>query len=261
MERLSEQLGSARWVDLSLLISNDHPSFPFSMQFRHTRWADHTDQWPYYTAWWAIDEHTGTHFDAPAHFVPHPDSGRPYAGPAGTITSEQVGLEQLRGPAVVIDVRSLLDRAENGVSPMITPGHVESFEEEHGRIEPDTVVLFWTGWDQKYAEGEAGRGYFDDPLQGRSPGWTSPSVETSELLLSRGVRTLGTDAASIGSVDDGVRTHVAGLSQGMVFVEALTNLGEVPPTGAYFVFLPVNVRGGSASPGRAVAILDGEAAA
>ncbi len=259
MAAIADLMGSTKWVDLSLIVSNDHPSYPFSMPFRHSRWANHTDQWPYYTAWWAIDEHTGTHFDAPAHFVPPPDSGREHAGPAGLITSEQVGLDQLRGPACVIDVRHLLDQAENGKSPMIEPDEIERFEREHGTIEPGAVVLFWTGWDQKYLEGDAGRGYFEDPLLGRSPGWTSPTVESSELLLSRGVLLMGTDSASIGSVDDGVRTHVAGLSQGMAFVEALTNLDEVPPRGAYFIFLPVKVRGGSGGPGRAVALVETEA--
>jgi kynurenine formamidase len=69
------------------------------------------------------------------------------------------------------------------------------------------------------------------------------------------VRALGTDAASIGSVDDGARTHLAGLHKEMTFVEGLTRLEEVPPVGAFFVFMPVKVEGASGGPGRAVAIL------
>jgi kynurenine formamidase len=248
-------LSGSRWIDLSLLVSDEHPSFPASMPFKHNVWAFHSDQWPYYTAWWAIDEHTGTHFDAPAHFVPPEGSGRPFASAAGSITGDQVPLDQLRGPARVIDVRRLDGQADTGKSPMIEPEHVLEHEREHGEIEPGDVVIFWTGWDRHWQTGEAGRGYFADVVQGRSPGWTSPTVETSELLVSRGVRCLATDAASIGSVDDATRTHVAGLANGMVFVEAVTNLEQLPPRGAYFLFLPVYVKGTSGGPGRAVAIV------
>ncbi len=50
-------------------------------------------------------------------------------------------------------------------------------------------------------------------------------------------------------------THLAGLGKGMVYVEQLTNLGKLPPTGAYFIYLPVKTRGTSGGPGGAIAII------
>jgi isatin hydrolase len=248
-------LAGARWIDLSVLVSNDHPSYPYSMPFRRTVWSYYSEQFPYHTAWWALDEHTGTHFDAPAHFVPPPEHPHPAAGEAGRITAEKVPLEQLRGAARVIDVRSLLHQAETGYSPMILPEHILEHERAHGPIEPNDIAIFWTGWDRFWQRGDAGSGYFLDVYAELTPGWTAPSVEATELLLERGVRALATDAASIGSVDDGARTHLAGLREGMTFVEGLTRLEELPPVGAFFIFLPVKVEGGSGGPGRAVAIV------
>ncbi|MBV9820337.1 MAG: cyclase family protein [Solirubrobacterales bacterium] len=111
---LARDLADAVWIDLSAPVSNEYPSYPYSMQFRHTVWTRFSGVWPYYTRWWAIDEHTGTHFDAPAHFVPPPDSGYEFADSAGTVTSEQVALEQLRGPAVGAYFVFLPMRVEGG---------------------------------------------------------------------------------------------------------------------------------------------------
>jgi kynurenine formamidase len=252
---LLEVLRHARWVDLSVLVSNEHPSYPYGMAFRRTPWANYSTQWPYHSNMWVLDEHTGTHFDAPVHFVPPPDSGLPNAGPAGATTSEKVPLDQFRGPARIIDVRDRLHQAPNGASPMVPPQALLAHEDLYGPVHAGDVVVLWTGWDRFWQRGSAGKGYFVDVYADRTPGWTSPSVEFTELLVERGVRALATDAASIGSVDDGARTHLAGLRHGMTFVEGLTNLEQVPAVGAYFLFLPVRVEGGSGGPGRAVALI------
>src|SRR4051794_6446737 len=57
------------------------------------------------------EEPLGTHFDAPAHIIPPPDSGLPHAGPAGLLTTERIPFQQFHGPAVVIDCTSFLDQA------------------------------------------------------------------------------------------------------------------------------------------------------
>ncbi|MGH3147453.1 MAG: cyclase family protein, partial [Rubrobacter sp.] len=171
-------------------------------------------------------------------------------------TGDRVPLEDLMGPAVVVDVRSLAGRGEPGVSPMIEPDHVGDWEDEHGSIREGEVILFWTGWDRYYVEGEEGEMYMHGPLAtGESPGWPAPSPETAVYLYERGIKTVGIDAPSIGSAHDPVPVHQAGLSRGMRYVEILTNLGELPVRGAYFVFLPVKISGSSGGPGRAMALL------
>lgn len=72
------------------------------------------------------------------------------------------------------------------------------------------------------------------------------------------MKTVGIDAPSVGSVDDGAAVHQEALSRGMCFIEMLTNLGTLPVRGAFFVFLPLKIEGSSGGPGRAIAFLQKE---
>jgi kynurenine formamidase len=188
---------------------------------------------PYQTNFLVIDEHCGTHFDAPTHFVPPEGSGLPLAGPLGAETSDRVPPEDLMGPAVVMDMRFLAEDGKPGVSPFITDEHVRAWEGEHGRLNEGEVVLFRTGWDRHYVEGEEGLRYMDGSLvTGDAPGWPAPTTEAILYLHERDVRTVGIDAPSIGSAHDPVPVHQEGLSRGIRCVEVLTNLGELPARGA-----------------------------
>lgn len=266
--------GGAPWaqadrvVDLSLTLAEDLPcSWPGAARYRHDpdhwyadvegppplrQWSGH----PYCSFTLGLDEHTGTHFDAPTHFIPHPDSGLPNAGPAGLLSTEAIEPRQMMGNAVVIDVRELVGSGSGGVSPRIEPALLAAHEERSGPIASSDVVLFRSGWDERYRRGAAGDRYVLEPLVRRSePAWPAPSPAAIEWLLQRGVRCLGTDGVSMGPADDGVPTHLVGLGAGMVFVEGLASLGELPSRGAGFIFLPVKVRGGTGGPGRAVAFV------
>nr|ABP73640.1 SalO [Salinispora tropica] len=253
-------------VDLSVTIAEDLPCYWEGHQpFQHKTWnwfADHRNAMasvysrggPYATRWMAIDEHTGTHFDAPLHFIPPPDSGLPGAGPAGAISADQVGLASLMGAAAVIDVASP-GGGEGGMSPLIHPSAIVAWEAANGMLNPGEIVLLRTGWDRRYRRGAAGGGYLRDVLAGRSPGWPAPTEPTVELLLTRGVQCLGIDAPSIGPAHDPVGVHVRGLGQGMVYVECLAALDALPPRGAWFCFLPIKVEGSTGAPGRAIALM------
>lgn len=268
MPTVLEALRTSRTVDLTLRLAEDLPCFwPGAVRFRHStdHWFETSAgrtplrQWsgtPYHSCVLELDEHTGTHFDAPSHFIAPPGSGLPNEGPAGDVTAEKVPIEQFLGPAAVIDVSGLVGHAAPGCSPRIEPDAVRAFEAEQGRIGPGDIVLFRSRWDTRYRPGDAGDGYVRNPLARRSePGWPAPSPQTVELLLGRGVRCLGTDGASMGPVDDGAPTHLAGLGAGMVFVEGLCRLDHLPARGATFLFLPLPVQGGSGGPGRAIAFV------
>jgi kynurenine formamidase len=256
-------------IDLSLLIAEDLPCYwATHLPFQHKTYnwfADRGDgsgcvinrSGPYATRWMAIDEHTGTHIDAPSHFIPPEDSGLPHAAAAGAITVDRIPLERHIGPAAVIDVSELTGGDSlPGQSPIITAGHIERWEREHGRLRPDEICLFRTGWDVMYRRGAAGTGYVHDVVVTKTaPGWPAPEVETISLLWDRGVRCIGTDAPSMGPAqgDRGQAVHVAGLGRGVVYIECLTNLALMPARGALFCFLPLNVMGGTGAPGRAIA--------
>ena len=111
-------LQTTRVVDLSLTVAPDLPaSWPNHMPCTVKTWNYYvplTERQgrvaslaPYQTRFWIIDEHTGTHFDAPVHFIPPPDSGLPWAGEWGLQTGDLVPLHDLMGPAVVFDVTDL----------------------------------------------------------------------------------------------------------------------------------------------------------
>lgn len=248
-------------VDLTLLLAEDLPcSWPGATPYRHTRdhWFEPSThggarRWsgtPHHTCVLELDEHTGTHFDAPSHFVAPPGSGLPNEGPSGVLTAEQIPIDQLLGPAAVVDVCSLVGQATPGASPRINPGSLSEFERAHGALRPGDIVLFRSRWDRRYGAGDR---YVRDPLVlGTEPAWPAPSPETIALLVERGVRCVGTDGVSMGPADDPMPTHLVGLHAGMVFVEALCNLDRLPARGAGFVFLPLPIKGGSGGPGRAL---------
>ena len=73
---------------------------------------------PYYSQQYVIDDHTGTQIDYPAHFVPPPDSGLEFANENGWLTGDKYPPERMMGPAVVIDVRDILDQADPGIESL-----------------------------------------------------------------------------------------------------------------------------------------------
>lgn len=261
--------GGITIVDLSLTLAPELPgAWPGALPFRHfvEHWfgaeADDTsvrlcgNDAPYRSHGWIIDEHTGTHFDAPSHFLPPPDSGLENAHSNGAITGDRVPPAQFMGPARVVDVTGLIDSAPDGISPAITADHVLEWEAQHVRIRPGDIVLFRSGWDARYVAGNGGDAFIRGPLErGVGTAWPAPQPETLELLADRGVRCVGTDGASMGPAENGAMTHIAGLRRGMVFIECLAALHQLEPTGAYFIFLPVKVARSAGGPGRAIAMI------
>ena len=266
---LSAAFAADRVVDLTLTIAEDVPCWwPTHMPFQHKTYnwfADRDDPAqrllnrtgdPYQTRWLAIDEHTGTHFDAPSHFIPPAGSGLPNEGALGEVSTDQVEVTQLVGPAAVLDVSDLSEGGRYGESPKVTRERVQEWERNHGELAPGDVVLLRGDWDRHYLPGEAGDAYSRAALvSGDGQGWQAPTAEAVTHMFERGVRCLGTDGVSIGASEDGEPAHVAGLSRGMAYVEALANLRKLPPRGAFFIFLAIKVRGGTGGPGRAVALL------
>lgn len=260
---------SARIIDLSVTVSADLPAaWPTHMPFQakvwnyfvplHERQGSIPSSAPYQTRFWVIDEHTGTHFDAPVHFVPPAGSGLPWAGPAGAETGEKVPVRELMGPAVVVDATDLAGSSEDGVSPWITRSFLEAWEEREGRFAPGEVVLLRTGWDRRYLPGREGDAYARDALVLRQgSGWPAPEASAVLLLYDRGVRCLGIDAPSIGASHLGAPAHQEGLSRRMRYVEELTGLDQLPTRGAFFLFLAPKVDGATGGPGRAIALVSG----
>jgi kynurenine formamidase len=212
---------------------------------------------PYYGQRYVIDEHTGTQSDFPAHFVPPPGSGLPNAGPMGNVTGDKYPLDRMMGPAVVIDVTDLRDKAEPGKSAVIPLDRVQTWEKQHGAIKAGDVVLFYSGYSDAYYKPlpEGLRMTYEVIVTKTKPGWPAPSVEVMKYLRGKGVWHMGTDGPSMGPAEGGQAVHLAGLQEGMSWEEMLINLGSVPPRGGFYIGLGVKVINQSGAITRAIAFV------
>jgi kynurenine formamidase len=252
-----------RFVDHSLVIAADFPctwpSHPFPrFQLTHQRTIGPDSA--YNIDCLLIDGNTGTQLDVPPHSVARPDLGREKSGPLGLAYTDKVEAWQFGGEACVVDVRDLLDRSPHGVSPLVTRTHVQRFEKQHRPLRFGDAVLFRSDYsDAYYRPFPEGSRFIADALDRKAPGYPDPDPDCMEFLASRGVMTLGTDSPSMGPLPDLAEpTHYAGLKHGMIWTEAATNLGALPPTGAFYCMLGPKHQGGPYGECRAFSIVGGD---
>jgi len=260
--KLSER-ESPRFIDHSLLVAPDYPctwpAYPFP-RFQITPQRTIGPDSPYNIDALVIDGNTGTQLDVPPHSVARPDLQREKSGPLGLAYTDKIEPWQFAGEACVVDVRDLLDQAPKGSSPLVKRKHVERFEKEHRQVRFADVVLFRSGYSDKYYKPfPDGNRFIADALDRKAPGFPDPDPDCMELLGSRGVLTLGTDSASMGPLPDLAEpTHYAGLKYGMIWTESATNLGALPPTGAFYCMLGPKHQGGPYGECRAFSIVGGD---
>jgi kynurenine formamidase len=250
-----------KFIDHSLLISPDlpctWPSAPFP-RFSITHQRKIGLESAFNVDVLLIDGNTGTQLDVPPHSVARPDLRREKSGPLGLAYTDRIEPWQFGGEACVVDVRELLDKAPKGVSPLVKPEHVRAFERKNREVKFGDVVLFRSDYSDKYYRPlPEGRRFIADVLDKKAPGYPDPDPDCMDLLGKRGVLTLGTDSASMGPLPDLAEpTHFAGLKYGMIWTEGATNLGALPPTGAFYCMLFPRHENGPYSEGRAFSIVD-----
>ena len=190
-------------------------------------------------------EHGGTHIDAPIHFA------------QGHQTVDQIPLERLIGPAVVIDVTEQSDR---NADYQVMPDDIARFEQEHGAIPDDAIVLIRTGFSRRWPDAARYLGTATRGAEGASqlhfPGLHPDAARW--IVANRRIGAIGIDTASI---DYGRSTlfesHRILYERDVPAFENLTALDRLPVTGAYVIALPMKIGGGSGAPLRAVAVLPG----
>lgn len=186
-------------------------------------------------------EHGGTHLDAPIHFA------------EGKRTADQIPPEQLIAPAVVLDVRA---KAAADPDYRLTLQDVLAWEEKHGTIPQGAIVLLHTGWSERWPDRKR---YLGDDKPGDASNLHFPSygAEAARALVEqRKVGALGVDTASIdhGPSKDFIVHQIAN-GANVAGLENVTNLGELPATGAWVIALPMKIAGGSGGPVRIVALV------
>lgn len=191
----------------------------------------------------STSEHGGTHLDSPIHFA------------EGRQTVDQIPLDRLIGPAVVVDVT---DAAERDPDYQVTVADVERVESEDGPIPPGSIVLLRTGYSRYWPDAER---YLGTAARGEAavkelhfPGLHPDAA--AWLIANRSIKAIGIDTASI---DFGQSTlyesHRALFARDTPAFENLTSLERLPRRGASVIALPMKIGGGSGAPLRAIAIV------
>jgi kynurenine formamidase len=239
--------GSVDVVDLTAPLTAQTPILtlpePFGQTWRFglTEISHYDERGP---AWYwnnfTTGEHTGTHFDAPIHWV----TGRDKADVA------QVPAAQLVAPAAVLDFAA---QAGADADFLLEVDHVKAWEAEHGPLPAGGWLLYRTGWDAR-AHDQA-----EFANAGRTPGI---SIECAKWLAEEapiqgvGVETVGTDAGAAHSFDPPFPCHTFLLGEGKYGLTQLRNLTALPPTGAVLIAGPLPIVGGSGSPCRVLALVE-----
>jgi kynurenine formamidase len=186
-------------------------------------------------------EHGGTHLDAPIHFG------------EGKRTADQIPLEQLMAAAVVLDVSA---KAAADADYRLSLADVLAWEKEHGRIPAGAIVLLRTGWSARWPDRKR---YLGDDKPGDASHLHFPSygAEAARALVEeRKVGVLGVDTASIdhGPSKDFL-VHQIAAAANVPGLENVTNVDQLPATGAWVIALPMKIAGGSGGPVRIVALV------
>jgi isatin hydrolase len=190
-----------------------------------------------------MGEHTGTHFDAPVHWI----TGKDLADN----TTDTIGARQFIGPACVIDVTTEVAANDDY---LLDVAALERWESHYGRIPRGAWVLLRTGWSTR-----TGDAFFNVRDDGpHAPGFdhaTSLLLAADRDVLGVGVETIGTDAGQAGRFDPPFPNHRIMHGHGKFGLASLCNLDRLPPTGAVLIAAPLKLVNGSGSPVRALALV------
>jgi kynurenine formamidase len=232
-----------RVVDLTHAFDEQTIYWPNNRPFRweKTDWGITAGGYWYSAAMFSAAEHGGTHVDAPIHFG------------QGRWTLDQIPVERLTGPAIVLDVREAC-----GANPdyELGPDDLRAWETAHGRIPEGAIVLMWTGWSARWPDAKRYLGT-DTPADARTfhfPGFSRTAAEF--LVTQRTVRGVGIDTASIdpGRSQD-FPAHRVFNGANVYALENVAGLEQMPGRGATLVALPIKIKGGTGGPVRIIALV------
>ena len=212
-------------LDLTLTISDKLPTFPGSPKPNFIQWENLKDD-GYNLELLFLSSHTGTHLDAPYHFL---ENG---------LKIHEINPKRLIREAILIRSRKKANQA-------ITKNDIQKFEKKYGKIPNNSTVVFWTGW-QKTLHNDS---YFNE-----NPGL---SEAAAKYLVSKKTNLVGIDSPSIdfkGSQRFSV--HRIFSKNNILIVENLSNLEKIQSSKFYFVVLPLKLKGATGSPVRAIAFID-----
>jgi kynurenine formamidase len=212
-------------IDLTLTVSSKIPTFPGSPQPNFIPWENIKED-GYNLELLFLSSHTGTHMDAPHHFL---EKGSKI---------HEISLEKLVSEAALIKSK------KNG-GEIITKTDIQKFEKKHGKIEGFSSVIFQTGWQRNLQK----KYYFTN-----NPGL---SVSAAKYLASKKISLVGIDSPSIDvGTDSKFSVHQIFAKKGMLIVENLANLDKIKSSKFHLVVLPLKLKNATGSPVRAIAFVE-----
>ncbi|WP_256839620.1 cyclase family protein [Ornithinimicrobium faecis] len=242
--------GSIEVIDLTAPLNAETPLLELPPEFGQTaafqleeisRYDERGPAW--YWNNFRTGEHTGTHFDAPNHWVTGKDLADISSVPVGAFVA----------PAIVLDVTEQVAADPNF---LIEREHVEAFAAEHGGLPDGGWLLCRTGWSARVTQEEMINNTDTGPT---SPGLSADCakwVAEESPLQGIGVETVGTDAGAAHSFDPVFPCHSFLMGNNKYGLAQLQNLDQLPTTGAVIIASPLKIIGGSGSPARVVALVE-----
>ena len=251
LDRVMEELasGALRVVDLTQPLGPETPVIDLPEMFAASpgvtietisKYDEKGPAWYWNTI--RMGEHTGTHFDAPVHWI----TGRQLPNN----TTDTIPAGKLVGPACVFDAR---DRVAANPDYLFSPADLAAWEGTHDMVPAGSWALLCSGWSARHTREEFLNVHGDGP---HSPGLHPDTVRAlvARDVLGVGVETVGTDAGQAGGFDPPFPTHALMQGAGKFGLASLCNLNRLPPTGAIVIAAPLKIVGGSGSPLRVIAL-------
>ncbi len=224
-------------LDLTHSLTPGSPVFPRLPAFKvETPFGTHEQNGVSINVY-TVSDHCGTHLDAPYHVS------------AQGLTTDQIAIESMVAPAVVINIG---EKASKDHAALVTPDDLRQWEGRHGRIPTGAAVLMASGWAERIGSAKE---YINADASGvlHFPGF---SVEAARFLLDeRSISGIGVDTLSL---DHGpaanFAVHMAFLPTNRWGLECLANLEKIPPNGAMIVIGVPKIVGSSGGPARVIAM-------
>lgn len=244
--------GGVRVVDLTITLQPDFPTLAMAPEFGQS-WPFRMEEISRYDhrgpAWYwnnlSCGEHTGTHFDAPVHWISGKDLPQN--------TTDTIPAENFLAPASVIDCS-----AQSAADPdyLLTIADVEAWEKENGQIPSGAWLLMRTDWSKRRDPAEY--------MNMREDGSHTPGPDESLLpwliaerdVIGFGAEGVGTDAGQAMHAKTPFPCHYHMHGNNRYGLASLTNLDQLPPQGALLITPPLKIRQGSGSPARILALVE-----
>lgn len=247
--------GKLRVIDLTQTLSESFPPLQLPPQFGQV-WAFKKELISQYDeagpGWYwnnfSCGEHTGTHFDAPVHWV----TGKDHA----QNTVDTIDPAKFVAPAVVVDASA--EVAANA-DWLLTVEFLQAWEAKHGTIPAGAWLLFRTDWSKRISDPASFVNMKDDGAH--TPGPTQAAVEwliNERKVLGFGVETINTDAGQSYAWPVAYPCHTLMHGANKYGLQCLKNLDQLPPKGAVILAAPLKIEGGSGSPLRVLALVSGD---